>query len=76
MTSIALLVVNYRSSALALEAIRTARAATSRPLQVVAVRRLIFRFRMAPQGHLTSSFRDGQIRMQRGNRSPAPIPPA
>ncbi|MEK6374182.1 MAG: glycosyltransferase [Acidobacteriota bacterium] len=37
MTSIALLVVNYRSSALALEAIRTARAATARPLQVVAV---------------------------------------
>ena len=37
MTSIALLVVNYRSSALALDAIRTARAASSRPLQVVAV---------------------------------------
>jgi N-acetylglucosaminyl-diphospho-decaprenol L-rhamnosyltransferase len=37
MTSIALLVVNYRSSALALEAIRTARAASARPLQVVAV---------------------------------------
>ena len=37
MTSIALLVVNYRSSALALDAIRTARAATSRPLHVVAV---------------------------------------
>jgi GT2 family glycosyltransferase len=36
-TSIALLVVNYRSSALALDAIRTARAATARPLQVVAV---------------------------------------
>lgn len=37
MTSVALLVVNYRSSALALEAIRTARAASARPLQVVAV---------------------------------------
>jgi len=37
MTSIALLVVNYRSSALALDAIRTARAASARPLQVVAV---------------------------------------
>jgi len=37
MTSVALLVVNYRSSALALDAIRTARAATARPLQVVAV---------------------------------------
>ena len=37
MTSIALLVVNYRSSALALDAIRTALAAASRPLQVVAV---------------------------------------
>ena len=37
MTSIALLVVNYRSSALALDAIRSARAATSRQLRVVAV---------------------------------------
>ena len=37
MTSVALLVVNYRSSALALEAIRSARAATARPLHVVAV---------------------------------------
>jgi GT2 family glycosyltransferase len=37
MTSIALLVVNYRTSALALDTIRTARAATARPLQVVAV---------------------------------------
>lgn len=37
MTSIALLVVNYRSAALALEAIRTARAATARPLRVVVV---------------------------------------
>jgi N-acetylglucosaminyl-diphospho-decaprenol L-rhamnosyltransferase len=37
MTSVALLVVNYRSSLLALDAIRTARVATSRPLQVVAV---------------------------------------
>jgi len=37
MTSVALLVVNYRSSALALEAIHTARAAAARPLQVVAV---------------------------------------
>ena len=37
MSSIALLVVNYRSSALALDAIRTARAATAGPLQVVAV---------------------------------------
>jgi N-acetylglucosaminyl-diphospho-decaprenol L-rhamnosyltransferase len=37
MTSVALLVVNYRSSALALDAIRTARAASTRPLQVVAV---------------------------------------
>lgn len=37
MTSVALLVVNYRSSALALDAIRTARAASARPLQVVVV---------------------------------------
>ena len=37
MTSVALLVVNYKSSALALDAIRTARAATARPLHVVAV---------------------------------------
>ena len=37
MTSVALLVVNYRASALALDAIRTARAATARPLQVIAV---------------------------------------
>ena len=37
MTSVALLVVNYRSSALAIEAIRTARAASGRPLHVVAV---------------------------------------
>src|SRR5262245_59903695 len=37
MTSVALLVVNYRSSALALDAIRTARAAATRPLQVVVV---------------------------------------
>ncbi|HEV7763666.1 MAG TPA: glycosyltransferase [Thermoanaerobaculia bacterium] len=34
---ISLLVVNYRSSALAAEAIRTARASTSQPLQVVVV---------------------------------------
>ena len=34
---ISLLVVNYRSAALAAEAIRTARASASRPLQVVAV---------------------------------------
>jgi GT2 family glycosyltransferase len=33
----ALIVVNYRSAALALEAIRTARAASSEPLQVVVV---------------------------------------
>jgi N-acetylglucosaminyl-diphospho-decaprenol L-rhamnosyltransferase len=32
-----LVVVNYRSSALAIDAIRTARAATAQPLQVVAV---------------------------------------
>ena len=37
MTSVALLVVNYRSSALAIDAMRTARTATARPLQVVAV---------------------------------------
>jgi N-acetylglucosaminyl-diphospho-decaprenol L-rhamnosyltransferase len=37
MTSVALLVVNYRSSALAIDAIRTARAASGRPLHVVAV---------------------------------------
>src|SRR5436190_20924558 len=37
MTSAALLVVNYRSAMLALDAIRTARAATARPLQVVVV---------------------------------------
>lgn len=34
---ISLLLVNYRSAALAAEAVRTARAATSQPLQVVAV---------------------------------------
>ena len=34
---ISLLVVNYRSAALAFEAIRSARAATAQPLQVVAV---------------------------------------
>jgi GT2 family glycosyltransferase len=34
---ISLLVVNYRSAALAAEAVRTARAATSQPLQVVIV---------------------------------------
>jgi N-acetylglucosaminyl-diphospho-decaprenol L-rhamnosyltransferase len=34
---LSLLVVNYRSAALAIEAIRTARAATSQPLQVVVV---------------------------------------
>jgi GT2 family glycosyltransferase len=34
---ISLLVVNYRSAALAAEAVRTARAVTSQPLQVVAV---------------------------------------
>jgi N-acetylglucosaminyl-diphospho-decaprenol L-rhamnosyltransferase len=37
MTSVSLLVINYRSAALALEAIRTARAATRLPLQVVVV---------------------------------------
>jgi len=36
-TPVSLLVVNYRSSALALEAIRSARAATRGPLQAVAV---------------------------------------
>ena len=36
-TRVSLLVINYRSSALALEAIRSARAATGDPLQVVAV---------------------------------------
>jgi len=37
MTSVSLLVINYRSASLAAEAIRTARAATSEPLQVVVV---------------------------------------
>mgnify|MGYP001791478449 CR=1 FL=1 len=37
MTSVSLLVINYRSSALAGDAIATARAASSRPLQVIAV---------------------------------------
>ena len=37
MTSISLLVINYRSASLAVEAIRTARAASSRPLQAVVV---------------------------------------
>jgi GT2 family glycosyltransferase len=37
MTSISLLVINYRSSALAVDAIATARAASSRPLQVIVV---------------------------------------
>jgi GT2 family glycosyltransferase len=37
MTSVSLLVINYRSSALAAGAIATARAASSRPLQVVVV---------------------------------------
>lgn len=37
MTSVSLLVINYRSASLAAEAIRTARAASSRPLQVVVV---------------------------------------
>jgi GT2 family glycosyltransferase len=37
MTSVSLLVINYRSSALAADAIATARAASSRPLQVIAV---------------------------------------
>jgi N-acetylglucosaminyl-diphospho-decaprenol L-rhamnosyltransferase len=37
MTSVSLLVVNYRSAALALEAIHTARQATSLPLQVIVV---------------------------------------
>jgi GT2 family glycosyltransferase len=37
MTSVSLLVINYRSSALAADAIATARAASSRPLQVVVV---------------------------------------
>jgi GT2 family glycosyltransferase len=36
-TAVSLLVVNYRSAALALEAIRSARAATRNPLQVVVV---------------------------------------
>jgi hypothetical protein len=36
-TSVSLLVVNYRSAALALEAIRSARAAARNPLQVVVV---------------------------------------
>ena len=37
MTSVSLLVINYRSSALAADAIASARAASSRPLQVVVV---------------------------------------
>jgi GT2 family glycosyltransferase len=37
MTSISLLVINYRSAGLAADAIRTAHAASSRPLQVVVV---------------------------------------
>lgn len=37
MTTVSLLVINYRSSALAAEAIATARAASSRPLQTVVV---------------------------------------
>jgi N-acetylglucosaminyl-diphospho-decaprenol L-rhamnosyltransferase len=37
MTSVSLLVINYRSFALAADAIATARAASSRPLQVVVV---------------------------------------
>jgi GT2 family glycosyltransferase len=37
MTSVSLLVVSYRSSALAADAIATARAASSRPLQVIVV---------------------------------------
>jgi GT2 family glycosyltransferase len=37
MTSVSLLVINYRSSALAGDAISTARAASSRPLQVIVV---------------------------------------
>jgi GT2 family glycosyltransferase len=37
MTSVSLLVINYRSSALAADAIATARAASSRPLQVIVV---------------------------------------
>jgi GT2 family glycosyltransferase len=37
MTSISLLVINYRSSALAADAIATARAASSRPLQTIVV---------------------------------------
>ncbi|MGA8808806.1 MAG: glycosyltransferase family 2 protein [Thermoanaerobaculia bacterium] len=37
MTSVSLLVINYRSSALAVDAIATARAASSRPLQVIVV---------------------------------------
>lgn len=36
-TSCSLVLVNYHSAALAVEAIRTARAATQRPLQVIAV---------------------------------------
>src|SRR5882724_5631981 len=37
MTTRSLLIVNYRSAPLALDAIRTARAASSQPLQVVVV---------------------------------------
>jgi GT2 family glycosyltransferase len=37
MTSVSLLVINYHSSALAADAIATARAASSRPLQVIVV---------------------------------------
>jgi GT2 family glycosyltransferase len=37
MTSVSLLVINYRTSALAADAIATARAASSRPLQVIVV---------------------------------------
>ena len=37
MTSVSLLVINFRSAALAVDAIATARAASSRPLQVIVV---------------------------------------
>src|SRR6185369_3708423 len=37
MTSVALVVVNYKTADLAIEAIRSARAATSNPLQVIVV---------------------------------------
>jgi GT2 family glycosyltransferase len=51
MTAVSLLVINYRAAALAVEAIRTARAATAHLLQVVAV---------------DNSADDGEARLLRG----------